>query len=416
MRVHSISALHWTVLIALYGAPSCRSFDNADPLAPTQGGANGGQLDGNEAVVGANGGTPPGSQGGASGGSSGEAGTGASQAGEAGATSGGTGHNAGTGGGQGGGGTEDMIEEMPTPYCVSDATGVDNVVIGASPAVDVAISGNWNESTYLAFAAQESVNNVAQKWKVPGAPTASWDPWICFDFVPSVSRITALNLVTDFPEIYASTRTNRLFVRRQYLYLGWGPWVELSTPPGELRDIVAVVPPSGIVSLYVAAGGIVSFRTKTSDAANASYGPWSSIDGLSGVKAIAAHALSNDTDQIFAIDSLGAVSETLRTTGDDQSFTWTSVTAPPNLVDIDASRDALGEPFVVAVDADGALWQRSLAEESGWDQLKAGEDAPKLVSIDAAALSGQIPMYVGTAEDGKIYRWVGEGTSWLELN
>jgi hypothetical protein len=242
-------------------------------------------------------------------------------------------------------------------------------------------------------------HNILVRWPVGPAPEA-WTPWYCFDLVPRVARIAATNLPNGHPEIFATTTTGMLVVRRSSSE-AWTPW--LPFPPPALAPFISDVAAAGgeRPGVYVIANGQVHGRRKVDASAYASYGPWHALE--SEPARLLSATLGAEGMQRIAILAEGRHILTAQQSGSSDAAygEWESLgIAPEDLIDLEIAATQQNVT-VYTLSQGGAVHARSLAGEAvEWQELRANAAMPAIVSLAAQVMPGGYVRLFGVTAAG----------------
>ena len=296
-------------------------------------------------------------------------------------------------------------EELPYPFCAMD---VGSVILGRAGGVAAALS--WSGDGIQAYVTQPAKSWVATVWEAG----PNWRDWSCFDAVPTPKNISVLRKADGLPEVFVTTDSGALFVRRQ-IQGTWLPWKQLNLPTSNsvARDVSAVNPFSSRPFVVIADRGGVYLRTTTSDDPSAGYGPWRMI-GTNVADRIATAALPSGTLQVFTLESDGGVSFAVQNSSDPASDfgEWQAIDVRDiaKLVDIDLGFSATKALTLYGVDEQGLLLQRDLSGAGPWVVLS-DEATPKLLTVSVSFDSTTL---FGVSVSGSVYVHKA-GTQWTLL-
>jgi hypothetical protein len=244
------------------------------------------------------------------------------------------------------------------------------------------IAATWFRSAISLYTWDPSTSIALTRWSDSLTPT-SWTAWVCLDVVPKVARLTAMNLPNGRPEIFASTTSGGLFVRREFAQT-FGPWLPFSVPARDswVSDVEAVG--GELPRVYVVDRGRVYVRSKLDEDSYSDYGPWRGLLD-NGASLLAASLLADGTHQVITVDRAGQVSTARHTPGTDEFSAWLplpSLTDP--IVDLVATEVSGMDLAIHALGASGTLWSLSGLNALGWASLDVG-----LLGVKAEAIAGR---------------------------
>ena len=204
-------------------------------------------------------------------------------------------------------------------------------------------------------------------------------------------------MIDGILEVFATTLCGGLYRRTEETTQGWLLWVPVSLPSvGQAVTDVAISETADDTNVvYIADKGRVFARPRLGSEASSPYADWQEIPGISNAALVTAGLRSDQRQQVFIVDQDGSARTAIQSTSSlDAPFSdWSdfdsSQLAQP-LLDIEAP---LGGPLpleVYAVDANGALWQRTQDKTTGvfgpWTAW-AGPALPgPIISVSGAGL------------------------------
>lgn len=229
-----------------------------------------------------------------------------------------------------------------------------------------------------------------------GVPTG-WSPWACFELLPRVTQLAAMNLANTQPEVFALSGTGVLFVRRDSTQ-GWSPWLPFGLPDraSMLSDVAAVG--GKLARVYVVDRGRVFVRTKVAQTAYAGYGAWQGLQENSALH-LAALQRRDGQAQIVTVDRAGVVQTAFLADGASRFDEWMALTRlPQEVVELEAVD--VGQLVIYALDAEGAVWGLVAdTPQASWVALPSSETLGKVVGI-AALADGDTPQLFRSDADG----------------
>ena len=392
-----------------FASANCRNFEKSAPdhNVGGQSGADGSRPGASGAPHTNAGAGPSGDEGGA--GPSGGEGGARSSGDEGGAGSSGDKGGAGSSGNGGAFGTNGP-EELPVPYCTLYA---DSPAPMLGPAGAVAAATAWSGVGIEAYVTQPELQWIATAWE-SAFNSDDWLPWICFDAVPTPRTISAIQLASGFPEVFVTTASGALFVRRQ-IPTGWLPWKQLNLPKVDstARDVSGVKPRSSRAQLAIADRDGIYLRAKISDDPYSGYGPWRMI-GTKLAERVSIGVLASGSLQVFALTLNGSLSYTVQNSPmfDADFGEWHDIANhdAARLIDIDCGYSDANELILYAVDEHGLLLQRNLSA-GGWWVVVSDVNTPKLLTVSASVGSSTL---LGVSISGVVYRYA-PGANWIPL-
>jgi hypothetical protein len=268
------------------------------------------------------------------------------------------------------------------------------------------------------YAVDPGTHNVLVRWVDPAQPSG-WTVWGCLDLVPNVTRLAAVNLSNNRPEVYAISdyrgSGDFLFVRRENTY--WTPWLPMSLPlaAADLTDVDAVGGTRPRV--YIVDRGRVFYRGKVSEEPYSDYGPWSALS-TNGAERLAVAEISDGRHFVVTLSATGALQGAGQERADAPFSPWVALgsippaagsaddgkASPMSAVDLEAVLlDSKLAIFVL--DYSGSLWRRWIAQDAygDWEALNEAEPVSKVVSI-AVPPSATSDQVFGLDSDGAIYQ------------
>ncbi len=267
--------------------------------------------------------------------------------------------------------------------------------VGVQALARLAVAKTSTGTGALLYSWDEPSSSVL--YRVSDGMPAEWTPWVCFELLPRVTQLAAMNLANVQPEVFALSDTGVLFVRRDSTQ-GWSPWLPFSLPDRSslLSDVAAV---GGKLSrVYVVDRGRVFVRTKVAETAYADYGAWQGLQG-NGALRVAALERRNRKAQIVTVDRAGAVQTTLIADGASRFDEWMALAPLPHeIVELEAID--VGQLVIYALDTEGAVWVLATdTPEAAWVTLPGSGSLGKIVGI-AALADGDTPQLFRSDADG----------------
>jgi len=405
----------WLLLILIPFA--CRNYAS-DPTDASNNpsGGHGGQAGGGAGGSTQGGSTQGGSAQGGSAGSTGDAGS----AGNGGDQQAGASGSAGAtpeAGASGDGGADGSIDQQTEPVVVPECAQAGFVPNTFSA---LAASLTWDANAPQLYGSDAASNSTIARWA--DVNSGRWFQWLCFDSLPTPTRLASTNLSNKQPEFFAITADGAIHVRRGYPISAWTEWTPFSPPfSNSFLTDVAVTP--DLVHVYVIDRGNVFLRTKASTDPYSSYGGWAALPAnktagsTPQARLLAAVELPNFKQEVFTVnnDTVWAIKETA--TGSPQYEDWRSLGAPgPHLVDLDSAVDSGGNITLDALGSDGSLWSRSESTSGVWQQVIAAGGPVHVVTVTTLGdgIHGpDVPAVYGASIHGVTYQLT--GTAWEAL-
>ena len=223
--------------------------------------------------------------------------------------------------------------------------------------------------------------------------------WVCFDLVPRVVRLAAMNLANAQPEVFALSDTGVLFVRRDSTH-GWSPWLPFSLPGRSSlpTDVAAVGGKRARV--YVADEGRVFVRTKVEETSYADYGAWQGLQE-NGALRLAAVERRDHGAQVVTLDRARAVRTAVMADGALEFGEWTSL-APLPQQGVELEAVDVGRLVIYALDSDGTVWVHvENAPKASWVVQPRSDSLGKVIGI-AALPDGDTPQLFRIDANGNI--------------
>jgi len=249
------------------------------------------------------------------------------------------------------------------------------------------------------FASKRGSPLLAQQWNNSIAEqTNDWTAWRCFDSLPQPNRMAAHAMIDGILEVFATTLCGGLYRRSEEATQGWLLWVPVSLPSvGQAVTDVAISETTDDTNVvYIADDGRVFARPRLGTESSSPYANWQEIPGVSNASLVTGGMRSDQRQQVFIVDKDGAARTAIQSTSAlDAPFSdWTdfdSSDLPLPLQDIEAP---LGGPLpleVYAIDANGALWQRTQDKTTGifgpWSTWKGPALPGPIISVSGAGLT-----------------------------
>lgn len=296
---------------------------------------------------------------------------------------------AGVGGSDGDGGGDALEAEEPAllPACeLYEGVGVQALAGLAVAKTDTgALLYSWDEPSSTAL------------YRVSSGTPPQWSPWACFELLPRVTRLTAMNLANAQPEVFALSATGVLFVRRDSTQ-GWSPWLPMGLPSrsSALSDVAAVG--GKLARVYVADRGRVFVRAKVSETAYANYGAWQGLQE-NGALHLAALRRRDRRAQIVTVDGTGIVQTAFLAADASEFGEWLTL-APLRHEAVELEAIDVGRLVIYALDVDGTVWVNDGdSADAAWVALSSSDTLGKVVGI-AALADGDTPQLFRIDVDG----------------
>jgi hypothetical protein len=175
-------------------------------------------------------------------------------------------------------------------------------------------------------------------------------------------------------------------------------------------DVAVSASASGRKIVYAMDRGRAFMREKMDDEAYGPYGPWRDL-GFTGGTVLAAGLTGDGRQQAFAISPAGEPLSAIQNSSEPNApfGAWADFggDSVPQLVDVDAGQTGADMLTLFALDTSGALWTRSLVEDSWGPWLQWLEPATPEplanVSINPKSATQSDSLLVGLAIDGTMY-------------
>lgn len=219
----------------------------------------------------------------------------------------------------------DYDDPVFVPACVADKGTHQPWLLGFEQPSDMVSALVWTTKCCALYATQPASEVALLAWAVDGAPPAAppygWYGWQCFDAVPKITRMAALNLSSHASEEYALSTDSNLWVKREYPVadLGRGPWEHVARPSGirELRDIHAFRRDPFRPVLLALSEGAVFMRGRRTDDPYAAFADWKMVGPVDATRVCGGYA-GDGRIEVYAITTDGAVA-VAREVGSDDS-------------------------------------------------------------------------------------------------
>lgn len=302
-------------------------------------------------------------------------------------------------------------EEVLVPRCILGS--------GATPiefTTPSALSVNLLQGgvPYEIFATQPTTNLMTYRWY--DTHSATWLPWECFDLVPHPARVAATNLSNSLPEVYVTTQSGSMFVRRFYsLDIGWGEWepLQLPTASSHVSDVAVVGPPSRILFLYVVDRGALFVRHRVDADAFSAYAPWHRLDAPFQAKRICSAVEVDQIQNIAALSADGTVLVSKQeTTAPDAAFSAFEPLAGSSQMTFDELQCGyLADGTIVLFGlAEGAVWSRALGASNNW--IKESGNPPYIQTFAVGSEAGSNSTVVGADANNTIWSHLERSENW----
>ena len=304
---------------------------------------------------------------------------------------------AGTGGTGGTGG-------HPPGVCQPDAGVVDHCGVWeyiTAPSIQgiAILSAEQFKGGFELFMAARGSSLLAQQWnRSISEEKDDWTSWFCFGSLPQPDRMAAHAMIDGIQEVFVTTLCGGLYRQSQEQSTADGAlWLPVSLPSvGQAVTDVAISETADDTNVvYIADKGRVFARPRLGTEASSPYAAWQEVPGVSNASLVSGGMRSDQRQQVFIVDTDGTARTAIQSTsaldapfGDWSDFDSSDLPLP--LQDIEAP---LGGPLpleVYAIDANGALWQRTQDKTTGvfgpWTQW-AGPALPgPIISVSGAGL------------------------------
>jgi hypothetical protein len=270
--------------------------------------------------------------------------------------------------------------------------------------VGLAVSATYAWAQPQLYSFDSATDTMVVKWM---NSLATWTQWICFDLLPGVRRIAAMNLAGSEPEIFAVTNEGYLFARRYHSTWGWTPWLFFSPPSGTsfLTDVTAVGGPWAHV--LIADGERIHVNRQQGPSSDDGFSPWRALR-VNGASMVAATRLEGTAVQIFSSTDDGLLQTLTLNDEKNPKEEWLPLPAlhsPP--IDLEAGKH-FGDARLFALDGAGSV---RMLSDSVWTQISwAGSP---FVAIAVHSLPAGAAMLYGVTADGRAS--VHDGGDWAEV-
>lgn len=273
-------------------------------------------------------------------------------------------------------------------------------VVGANGAVGLAASMTYNATGVSLFTWDRPTSTALVRWSADLVPR-NWTSWVCFDLVPDVSHMAALNLSNGYEEVFAASRTGHLFMRTEFGL--WGAWLPLSLPKRATAVVDLAAVGGSLPRVYVLEPGQVYFRSKVSEEPYSAYGPWFGLEPRAA-RLLAAQRGADGSQSVFIVADTGAVSVAEQPAGGEFGSWRTLPALGSDIVDLVATEPD-EQPLVLhALGANGALYSLSGLDASAWQAISAAALGAKVKSLASRANGKELQLFAIDAA-GVTYRF-----------
>ena len=326
---------------------------------------------------------------------------------------------AGTAGEQAGAADFGGPEEVVKPACLT----FQGKVLSLTGPKSIAANMVPNNVPYAVYAAEPEGNVVIFRWKNGLADDASWQPWGCFDTVPHAAQLAAIDIYDNgeytTPEVYATSETGSLFVRR-FFAEGWAPWEQMTLPRPDSRviDVAATSSRSTLAYVFILDDGRLFARHHVKIDAYSEYSPWTEIKGVpdAAVHACAGVTISGRR-QVFVSTADGAVFGSQQDDSDAFGpFGVIGSGSSPAMSDIACGTLGDGTVGVFGV-SDGYVWANRLdpSTSSEW-QPESNSNAAPLLTFTIGSRENGVPTVLGTDRSNVLWWHVVGTDSWAYVD
>jgi hypothetical protein len=273
-------------------------------------------------------------------------------------------------------------------------------VVGANGAVGLATSLTYGGMGVSLFTWDRPTSTALVRWSADLTPR-NWTAWVCFDLVPDVSHVAALNLSNGYEEVFAASRNGHLFMRTEFGL--WGTWLPLSLPARGMTLVELAAVGGSLPRVYVMDADQVYFRSKVSEEAYSAYGPWRSLVPRPA-RLLAALRAPDGTHRVFTVADEGDVAVAQQVAGGEFGAWQALPSLASEVVDLVAAEPAEGPPVLHALGANGALYSLSGFDAPTWQTISVAALGAKAKALASRANGNELQLFAIDAA-GATYRF-----------